>query len=45
MQADVKLRYYNDYLHIVSIALFGRVSQYNSVLKSSVEHRATETKS
>ena len=45
MQADVNLRYYNDYLHIVSIALFWRVSQCNGVLKSSVEHRATETKS
>ena len=31
---DLNLRCYNDYLYIVSIALFWRVSQYNSVLQT-----------
>ena len=30
----MNLRCYNDYLHIVSIALFWRVSEYNSVLQT-----------
>ena len=30
----MNLRCYTDYLHIVSIALFWRVSQYNSVLQT-----------
>ena len=33
-QADLNLRCYNDYLHIVSIALFWRVSWYNRVLQT-----------